>query len=311
LLVFLQLSSISPSPLRPLTMASSVIEDARGLAEDADLFERSLTTLLLSLEAPVTTHRDRLATSHRASDLLDRVVSRSDALYGSIQTGNEERTREIDALTGGGAGGDLAEFYQRLAKVKDYHRKYPTTVNVNVSGDRDIDFAALEGGDPEWLDKKFTGEEGLGRYLDLHELHDQWNNIAPASSSGAASAGGWKRYTYLQYLGAVTNFALSLNLKASPEYSKYLTALLSYLSGFYERTVPLGDLDEVLKAADQEFAKRWEEGSVAGWAKPAEEDQEKKEGEGIWCAACASFFCFFLALLPFSPFSPRRPKILH
>ncbi|GAA6008968.1 hypothetical protein JCM10207_004045 [Rhodosporidiobolus poonsookiae] len=271
-------------------MASSVIEDARALAEDADLFERSLTSFLLSLEAPVITHRDRLSTSHRAADLLNRVVARSDALYGSLQPSNDERTREIDALTGGGSGGDLAEFYQRLAKVKDYHRKYPTTANVAVSGDRDVDFAALEGGDPEWLDKKFTGEEGLGRYLDLHELHDQWNNLAPVSASGAASSGGWKRYTYLQYLGAVTAFSLSLNLKATPDYSKYLTNLLSYLSDFYERVVPLGDLDEVLKAADEEFAKRWEAGQVEGWAKQAEEAEEKKDGEGIWCAACQKSF---------------------
>ncbi|GAA5912460.1 hypothetical protein JCM6882_005519 [Rhodosporidiobolus microsporus] len=271
-------------------MASSVVEDSRALAEDADLFERSLTSLLLSLEAPVSTHRDRLSTSHRASDILNRVVARSDALYGSLQPSNDERTREIEALTGGGAGGDLAEFYQRLAKVKDYHRKYPTTANVAVSGDRDVDFAALEGGDPEWLDKKFTGEEGLGRYLDLHELHDQWNNLAPASASGQASAGGWKRYTYLQYLGAVTAFTLALNLKALPEYSKYLTALLSYLSSFYERVLPLGDIDEVLKAADKDFAKQWEAGEVPGWSKQAEEAEERKEGEGIWCAACQKSF---------------------
>ncbi|BGO89625.1 hypothetical protein NBRC10512_001523 [Rhodotorula toruloides] len=272
-------------------MASSVIEDARGLAEDADLFERSLTSLLLTLQAPVITHRDRLATTHRASDLLTRIVDRSDALYGSLQPSNEERNREIDALSGGGAqGGDLAEFYQRLAKVKDYHRKYPTATNVRVGGDREVDFAALEGGDAEWLDKKFTGEEALGRYLDLHELHDEWNNLAPPSSSGQASAGGWKRYTYLQYLGAVTNFSLSPQLKSSPAYAKYLTNLLSYLSNFYERVLPLGDLDTVLKAADDDFARRWEAGQVPGWAQPAEEDEQQKESEGIWCAACQKSF---------------------
>ncbi|CEQ39749.1 SPOSA6832_01301 [Sporobolomyces salmonicolor] len=263
-------------------MASSIIEDSRALAEDADLFERSLSSLLLSLQAPVSTHRDRLGTSHRASDLLNRIVHRSDALYAALQPSNDDRTREIDALTGQAAGGDLAEFYQRLANVKDYHRKYPGSGTVRISGDRDVDFAALEGADPEWLDKKFTGEEGLGRYLDLHELHEQWNNLAPTSTSGAASAGGWKRLTYLQYLASITSFTLSLQLKSSPEYSKYLTALLSYLSGFYERVLPLGDLDEVLKAADEAFAKQWEAGQVQGWTQEqAEEDGEKKASEGI------------------------------
>ncbi|GAA5941003.1 SF3a splicing factor complex subunit PRP9 [Sporobolomyces koalae] len=280
-------------------MSSSIIEDARSLAEDADLYERSLTQLLLSLQQPVIPHRDRLATSHRASDLLNRIVHRSDALHYALEPTNEDRTREIDQLTGQHAGGDLAEFYQRLAKVKDYHRKYPDTNNVRVAGDRDVDFAALEGADPEWLDKKFTGEEGLGRYLDMHQLHDQWNNLAPASSSGTASAGGWKRLSYLQFLQALTTFSLSLQLKSTPEYSKYLTELLSYLSSFYERVVPLGDLDQVLQDADRDFAQKWDQGEVPGWTQ-VESTQEngdagsngdnKKESEGIWCAACQKSF---------------------
>ncbi|BGP37965.1 Pre-mRNA-splicing factor sap61 [Rhodotorula kratochvilovae] len=272
-------------------MASSVIEDARALAEDQDLFDRELAGLLLSLQAPVLPHRDKLATAHRAADLANRIVGRSAALHHALQPDNEERIREIDQLAGGGDhGADLAEFYQRLAKVKDYHRKYPAQGTVRVAGDRSVDFAALEHGDPEWLDKRFTGEEGLGRYLDLHELHDQWNNLAPASSSGQASAGGWKRYSYLQYLGAVTQFALSPQLKAQPAYAKYLTDLLAYLSNFYERVLPLGDLDAVLEAADAAFARRWEAGEVPGWVQNAEDAEEKKEGEGIWCAACQKSF---------------------
>ncbi|GAA5835146.1 hypothetical protein JCM3766R1_006883 [Sporobolomyces carnicolor] len=274
-------------------MASSIIEDSRSLAEDVDLFERSLTSLLLSLEQPVIPHRDRLATSHRASDLVNRIVNRSDALNYALDPANEDRTREIDQLTGQASGGDLAEFYQRLAKVKDYHRKYPDPTNVRIGGDRDVDFAALEGGDAEWLDKKFTGEEGLGRYLDMHQLHDQWNNLAPASASGSASAGGWKRLSYLQYLQSVSAFALSLQLKSTPEYSKYLTELLSYLSGFYERVFPLGDLDLVLKDADRDFARKWDQGEVAGWTTQdsTSGDADKKgEGEGIWCAACQKSF---------------------
>ncbi|GAA5996246.1 SF3a splicing factor complex subunit PRP9 [Rhodotorula paludigena] len=273
-------------------MASSVIEDARALAEDADLFERTLAALVASLEqSPLPPHRQRLATAHRAADLVDRTVARSDALVHALLPANDDRAREIDALAGGGdPGADLAEFYQRLAKVKDYHRKYPAQGNVRVGADRDVDFAALEQGDPEWLDKKFTGDEALGRYLDLHELHDQWNNLAPPSSSGQASAGGWKRYSYLQYLGAVTDFSLSPQLKASPAYAKYLTDLLAYLSGFYERVLPLGDLDAVLVAADADFARRWDAGLVPGWAQQAEETEEKKDGDGIWCAACQKSF---------------------
>ncbi|GAA5931234.1 hypothetical protein JCM3775_004971 [Rhodotorula graminis] len=278
-------------------MASSVIEDARGLAEDQDLFERTLASLLVSLDLPAQPHRDRLARSHRAHDLANRIVHRNQALAVALAPDNDDRQREIDALSGGGQPGqDLAEFYQRLAKLKDYHRKYPDQGQVRIAGDRDVDFGALEHGDPEWLDKRFTGDEGLGRYLDLHELHDQWNNLAPASSSGQASAGGWRRYSYLQYLAALTDFNLSRQLKAQPAYATYLTDLLSYLSGFYERVLPLGDLDAVLEAADAAFARRWDAGEVLGWAQQAEGtgegegDDKKAEGEGIWCAACQKSF---------------------
>ncbi|KAK4058778.1 Pre-mRNA-splicing factor sap61 [Microbotryomycetes sp. JL221] len=274
-------------------MSTSIIEDSRQQAEDVDLYERELTRLLVSLDQPGRTHRDKLSTSHRASDLVNRITHRSDTLLASLSPDNDERTREIDALAGGAtSGGDLAEFYQRLAKIKEYHRKYPNVTNVRTGGDREVDWAALEAGDDEWLDKKFTGEEGLGRYLDLHEMHERWNNLAPSSSSGSSSAGGWKRLTYLQYLAAVTEFELSTALKSTPEYSKYLVSLLSYVQSFYERVFPLGDVDEVLKSAEAKFAQDWEAGSVPGWEAAVDSKSKDKEdkAEGIWCAACQKMY---------------------
>lgn len=287
-------------------MASSVIEDARALAEDADLFDRELAHLLLALQQPQVPHRHRLATEHRANDLATRIVSRSAALRHALDPNNQDRQDEIDALAGNShshhdsssttsSTADLAEFYQRLAKVKDYHRKYPNAQNVRVGTDRQVDFAALENQDPEWLDKRFTGDEGLGRYLDLHQLHDQWNNLAPPSASGQASAGGWKRYSYLQYLASLADFNLSRQLKSTPAYATYLTDLLAYLSGFYERVFPLGDLDQVLQAADNDFAQRWDAGQVPGWEQQQQQSSaaEAENGaggteSGIWCAACES-----------------------
>ena len=167
-------------------MASSVIEDARALAEDADLYDRELAHLLLALQQPQVPHRNRLATEHRASDLANRIVSRSIALRHALDPTNQDRQDEIDALAGNtkhdassDSTADLAEFYQRLAKVKDYHRKYPNAQNVRVGTDRQVDFAALENNDPEWLDKRFTGDEGLGRYLDLHQTHPPRDNPPP------------------------------------------------------------------------------------------------------------------------------------
>jgi splicing factor 3A subunit 3 len=268
---------------------NSVVEDSRQIAEDVDFYEKELTKLLSS--NPVT-HRDKLSTNHKASDLLSRISTKSASLLDTFLPGTlpfEEKEREVLALTGGTTTGtpDLTEFYKRLAKVKEYHRKYPDVAGVSTgSGQRIVDFAALQGGDEDWLDRKFTGEEGLGRYVDLHELHEVWNNLAPVSTSGSAAAGGWKRLTYLQYLEAVNSFALSPSLKSSPAYATYLTKLLSYLTEFYEKAFPLGDLDAILKKADQAFSKKWEKGEIKGWAQ-AEEAATTAASEAIWCSACA------------------------
>ena len=106
-------------------MSTSVIEDGRQTAEEMDNFERALALHLTELAAPNLTHRDKLSSAHRAANLVERIVHSSQSLLATLSPQNDERTREIEQLTGGGQGGDLAEFYQRLAKIKEYHRKYP------------------------------------------------------------------------------------------------------------------------------------------------------------------------------------------
>lgn len=291
-------------------MSNSIIEDSRQISEDLDLFESNLTKLLLNLDdekskTSTITHRNKLIILHKSNDLINRIVNSSQLLKVSNSLENEERLREIDALTGNSGGGsiinqqqqtttttgsDLSEFYQRLGKVKEYHRKYPEVASNTIKSSKEVDFTALEGGDEEWLDKKFTSEEGLGRYLDLHESHELWNSLAPISASGTINSGGWKRLTYLQYLEVVTSFNLSPSLKSTSEYSKYLTQLLEYLSNFYEKVFPLGDLDSLLSTADSLFAKKWEMGTVNGWPKLEENkdevNNETPAEEGIWCSAC-------------------------
>ncbi|SCV69251.1 BQ2448_2271 [Microbotryum intermedium] len=281
-------------------MSTSIIEDARQQAEDIDHYDRALADLLLQLSSPVTlTHRDRLATSHRANDLVQRIVHRSETLLAALDDDNPERQREIDALAGGSdpePGQDLAEFYARLAKLKEHHRRYPelsaatntaTNTNNGASSSSVVDFAALERGDEEWLDNKFTGEEGLGRYLDLNAQHELYNNLSTQPT------GTWKRLNYLQYLAKLgeAKFDLPLSIKASPEYSKYLANLLDYLTGFHERAFPLKDLESVLTDVDRRFAEAWEKGEVPGWSTAANEEAQNGQAEqGIWCAACQKMY---------------------
>lgn len=78
----------------------------------------------------------------------------------------------------------------------------------------------------------FSGEEGLGRFLDLHEAFQTFTN----SKFG-------KQLDYYTYVAGVADFAaLPRAQRLTKSYRDYLTALLAYLESFYERTQPLAQL---------------------------------------------------------------------
>ncbi len=96
---------------------------------------------------------------------------------------------------------------------------------------QDDDEPPPEGGRID-LDTIFSGEEGHGRYFDLHELHNRFVN---------AKFG--RQVDYLTYLQQVVYFSeVPATQRTSAAYQHYLEDLVGYLEGFYERTQPLGDL---------------------------------------------------------------------
>jgi splicing factor 3A subunit 3 len=121
----------------------SYIESQRLALAQLESFESALTSILV---APLSkAHRERLASETRASDMLDRIVNRSRDLLEMYEDKYEQRRAEVEALSGGGvAGADVTEFYQRLANLKDYHRRYPEAAS-RVTDVDPVDFAELEG----------------------------------------------------------------------------------------------------------------------------------------------------------------------
>ena len=83
---------------------------------------------------------------------------------------------------------------------------------------------------------EFSGEEGLGRYLDLHEHHQRF--VSAHKTFG-------RKVEYSDYVGC---FATDLSAagavpklqKSSRQYREYLELLYTYLMTFYEKTQPLG-----------------------------------------------------------------------
>ncbi|KAH9444528.1 hypothetical protein Pst134EB_024787 [Puccinia striiformis f. sp. tritici] len=130
------------------------------------------------------------------------------------------------------------------------------------------------------IDRMFTGEELLGRYLDLHILHDTFNNLT--STSNLAS----KRLAYISYIDTFDQFDnITRTTKSRPEYLTYLKDLSDYLESFYRRTHPLYDLDVDLNTLFTEFETKWDAGEVSGWTY-----EESENTEGIWCEACTKLY---------------------
>lgn len=125
------------------------------------------------------------------------------------------------------------------------------------------------------LEKKFSGEESTGRYLDLNTIHSMYINLK-----------GAKKLDYLQYLSEFDDFVTVYpkSIKTTEEYKTYLNQLFDYLHGFFRRAKPLYDLKSLDSEALTEFNTQWETGQVAGW-----EDVDTSN-QDLFCPACQKQF---------------------
>lgn len=269
----------------------SLIETQRsGHQRYAHLNASLVTTLASAPAANVSTHRDRLNHNHRASHLLNKVTDTAKDLSLSYDD-HVARMQEIEALAGSGVkGNDVAEFYTRLATLKDWHRRHPQpAIAANSSEEPDFgqDWAELEGSGvtdgKDYLDRLFSGEEALGRYYDLNSLHTMFTNLPGAP----------RQLPYLTFLDQFDQFgAIAKQRKLhGDKYKLYLEALYAYLMDFAKRAFPLADVKSVVQAARAQFDELWEKNGLPNWPKE-EEETSTASSEGIWCAACRSFPTF-------------------
>jgi splicing factor 3A subunit 3 len=161
----------------------------------------------------------------------------------------------------------FANFYDRLKETIDYHRRFSTD---DLTGPEDDADAALALGDPH---VSFSGEEAFGRFLDLHELHQAWQN---------ATFGG--QVEYAAYVAALPMHLDQLSgdaRKNTEEYSTYLKDLLAYLESFYERSRPLSNLSTAMQKVQQDFEDEWDarhDGGEANGNGAAKTEETRDEG---------------------------------
>lgn len=195
--------------------------------------------------------RFRELKSFQSSDLATKAARR-----------NGEKTvllREIDTSLGASASGDRAFGDQETAKER---RKRL----------RNADEAAVEA--------MFSGEELLGKSLDLHSLHEIFVNAAFSGGSADAtdrisyrdyvdtcfgSAEGMRRCVPMQQKLKGSSQAPGSGTTATGTYFEYISQVESYLIGFIERTQPLMDVRSRLRNTEEKCIQSWIEGKPEGW----------------------------------------------
>ncbi|GLC47372.1 hypothetical protein PLESTM_002065900 [Pleodorina starrii] len=262
-------------------MAETLLEQT-PLHEDMERHER---IIVKDLKQDAKSHKDKLMQSHRVRKRLDQIQDAARKLMRIYEDEDKARKEEIESL--GGEDKVFSKFYDRLKEIREYHRKFLSNDLTEAEDD-----TPLLKEEPQ---VEFTGEEGLGRYLDLHDLYLRFLNLrsqqqrgksraaraAAAEADGAitrvgpdgneiteeeAGEGTEKPLEYYEYLTSFSDFSgLPRQSKMGKQYSEYLEALLGYLCYFYERTQPLAQLQRTLNTVEKEFEPRWEQGQIASW----------------------------------------------
>ncbi|KAK1302527.1 hypothetical protein QJS10_CPB12g01097 [Acorus calamus] len=232
-------------------MASTLLELTRSSHEEVERLER---LVVKDLQREPTSNRERLFQSHRVRNMIDRVIETTNKLVEIYEDKDRARKDEIAALgvktagSGGTSTLNYSGFYDRLKDIREYHRRNPSAriVDVNDDGEEIL---------KEEPRIEFSGEESFGRYLDMHELYNEYVN----SKFG-------EPIEYSAFLDAFSQtHKIPRHLKQMRQYKDYLEHLLEYLVSFFIRTQPLQDLDKIFSKLQTEFEELWAAKKVRGW----------------------------------------------
>ncbi|PWN34233.1 uncharacterized protein FA14DRAFT_161694 [Meira miltonrushii] len=279
---------------------TSIFEVTRQTHEEVERYTQAAVDVLVSSSTSDIT-KDSIRKQHQISSLLDRIVSRNATLYNLYGDASGDMQQERLVLSNASAGpsntngasetDDMEEFYNRLNRIRDYHKKYPNAMpdaftidTENAEGAQDTD---MESGIDN-IDRMFSGEEMGGRFIDLYIQHDEFLNLK-----------GVRRITYLQYLDSFDRLRgssgrIPVEIKRSEAYRTYLQSLQTYLLNFLRKSRPLSDVDALELSILAGFEQDWSEGRVEDWENQGEDrtpaETQARSTDGIWCEACQRSF---------------------
>lgn len=252
--------------------AESVLEQQRKLHEERERLEDALVKERL-LKKP--SMKDQINCEFRMHGLVERSVNCAERLLVLYQDKDGMRKDEIAALSG---PDEFGEFYRRLKTLKEFHRRHPNELEEPMA----MEFLRLQKQrthPPEHLQTlvNFSDEEGYGRFLDMHTLHDAFINLRQMERVG-----------YKAYL---SNFDKLFDIpkeKKMGDYKRYLAKLLEYLSNYLDRAHPLLDQLTLQDEVQRSFKEKWSQSNFPGWRKDAGSAMAKHSGAHLDLSAFSS-----------------------
>ena len=219
-------------------MASTVLEQTRGLHEDIEILEKTMFGQLGDLSSSKLKRSEEVARDQVVATLLNSHREKCEQLTGIYEDTDGARRDEINAMSGTGV---FTSFYDQLKGIREYHRKFPKEASME-SYETEM-LGALLG--KEDASQAFSGEEAEGKYVDLHAVHEMYLNLKGAD-----------HLDYVAYLQRCTDLqSIDKAVAGTAQYQRYVAALHAYLVDFLKRTQPLMPLAELLAKADSSMVK--------------------------------------------------------
>lgn len=220
-------------------MNATILEQKRANHEEIERLEHAIINVLEQVGTDgnnIDNYKIDMVQSHAVNYYLERIQQIGMEILPSLyedkdKTGNEE----IMSITGPSPQ-IYSVFYERLKEIRRFHSQY-----LNLQPQDALETVEIK--NIESVVPSFSGEEGFGKCLDLHQFYNIFINLRPEN-----------HIKYNQYLDKFYKF-LETKHPRTKEYKQYLIELRDYLIGFLKRSKPLSNIQAQIDEIDEKWKK--------------------------------------------------------
>jgi len=273
------------------------LEQLRSAHEDIENIEKAMSMVLMDKHL---NQKQSVSCDHALKYLVEQTQNKSKTAADIYQDKDGMRSDDINALAGQRSdkkGGDVwTSFYDKVKEVKDYHRRF--SVNSGLPEVQNPEWFYQRAFEADTSEKLFSGEEDLGKRVDMNEHFVKFINIKKITAHrkqrgreqiyarlkrktpdlefddptvDQAMEKEFNELDYVQWLKEFDQFhdiPRYCKYKDS-QYSAYLEGIIEYLRSFLLRSQPIVGIEKLEQQFDKEFESRWEDKSIPGWGEPS------------------------------------------